>query len=89
MQTIDCYGHRNIDSERFRKTEEKWIEVAEDSTGNVYFRFSTADAGPIHRISTDENGNTVRLWAFGNWSERETLTYDAGLAEAKTIEAGE
>ena len=64
--TIDCYGHRNTDSERFRKMKENWIE-----------------------ISTDAAGNTIRRWAFGAWSDRENLTYSAGLADTMTIDVEE
>jgi len=87
--TIDCFGHRNTDSERFRKIKESWIDIATDSSGNTYFRFSASNDGPIHRISTNENGDTIRRWTFGAWESRETLTYSAGLADAMNIEVEE
>ena len=88
-KTIDCYGHRNTDSERFRKMKENWIEISTDAAGNTYFRFSTDANGPIHHISTDAAGNTIRRWAFGAWSDRENLTYSAGLADTMTIDVEE
>ncbi len=84
--TIDCYGHPNTDSERFRKKKADWIEIAEDANGNTYFRYSSKENGPVARMSDGENGETIRRWAFGAWSDRENLTYTAGMSDVLTVE---
>jgi len=85
MTVIDCFGHPNTDTERFRLKEEKWTEIAEDASGAVYFRFGNGTKTPIQRIAT-ENGTTTQLWAYGEWANRESLVYSLALNETLAIE---
>ena len=84
---IDCYGHRNTDTERFRKTEETADEIFETASGDIYLRYGINDNCIIHKITT-ANGITHR-WTYGVWTDREDLTYISGTQDTKAIEVEE
>lgn len=83
-RTIDCYGHPNTDSERFRKIEEPVDEVKEDASGNVFLRFGTGQNCAIHKI--DATGGVSRRWTYGAWSNREELNYTAGMQDTLSVD---
>lgn len=86
MTVIDCYGHPNTDTERFRLKEEKFTAIAETQDGAAFFRFGNGEKTPIHKIATDANGITTQLWAYGAWEDRESLDYELALNETMEIE---
>ena len=84
--TIDCYGHRNTET-AFRKNVESPDDVREDTGGNTYLRYGTGATCVIHKIAGSDG--MTRRWTFGAWSDRENLTYSAGMQDAITISVEE
>ena len=74
---IDCYGNQVFNpGQPLREKKEYQREVSGSST---YIRFSSALVGPIHMIDTSVADTTTTAWAYGDWSDRTTLSYDADL----------
>ena len=81
-KTIDCYGFSKTSVDYFKRQK---VPVNITTSGNyTYLRFSTEETGPIHRIENSGSSSSI-MWAYGAWSDRESLTYDTDLNTPKTL----
>lgn len=72
----DCYGFDATSSNYMRmKKQPADVEIVGDVT---YMRFSTDDIGPIHRVTVDGSTTSIR-WAYGSWSGKTALAFNADL----------
>ena len=69
---IDQYGFEAT-SEYFHRRKLQPYRIAESGTA-TYLCFDDGDKRPIHRI-TKTDAETVVEWAYGAWTDRETLNY--------------
>lgn len=70
---IDCYGFEAT-SEFFRRKELD-AHLLKCVDGILYVCFGSGGNRPIHRLDRDEHGSVRLMWAYGKWSEAETLHY--------------
>lgn len=77
MKTIDCYGYP-INHPHYQRIKKQAAEVVKVDTVS-YIRFSLDDVGPIHRIDESVENTTQILWAYGAWTDKETLEYVTDL----------
>lgn len=83
-QTVDCYGWPNTDS-RFQKQKAHFYESA--TNGNyTYIRFSANSKCAIHRITNTDTTSQI-AWTYGEWANRENLSYTNDLNAVLTIDA--
>ena len=81
---IDCYGFQSTSVDYFSRKKQA-VDIA--TAGNyTYIRFSTDEVTCIHRIEESDGATHIR-WAYGAWTDRETLNYDLELNEAREIQA--
>lgn len=76
---IDCYEHP-ASSERYQRAnfEKKAYLVDKSSESTTYVCFSSNPKRAIHRISV--SGDVTEIaWAFGEWEDRESLTFETDL----------
>ena len=72
----DCYGFDATSSNYMRtKKQPADVEIVGDVT---YMRFSTDDVGPIHKITVFGSTTSIR-WSWGDWHDKENLTFENDL----------
>lgn len=85
---IDCYGNPNILGSRLFLSPlgKKHTTLVDSQNDTTYLAFAAASTGnqPIHRIK--ETGMvTETLWAYGEWDNRSSLTYELTKNQPATI----
>lgn len=80
---IDCYGFEASSEHFLRRRLEAFL--VKESGGIVYACFGKGTSRPIHRIDHDPDGCVRVMWAYGRWTEAESLAY-IPINETMTIE---
>ncbi len=74
---IDCYGFPST-SVGYQSQKKHFAESVKIGD-YTYIRFGTDNKGPIQRLDETDADNPKMRWAYGEWSNKETLTYTNDL----------
>ena len=84
MRKIDCCGDPCPDGRVVAHTRKLPLETR--TVGDVtYARYGEGETCAVHRIALGPGGMVVETWAWGRWSEAESLDYAHGLDETMEV----
>lgn len=83
MPVIDCYGNEST-SRFFQTAEKKPFEVVKIGT-KLYIRFDNSENCAIMCVDETNAEDLKIAWTYGEWSNKENLTYDHTLNDTIAI----
>lgn len=87
MNTIDCFGYRSTDVDRFLKQRPLSTRVVTEPDGTIYIQYGKLNGkNPIHKIERCTDGTVLRTWGVGEWENRKNINYIYSVLDTVTIE---
>lgn len=87
MNTIDCFGYRSTEVDKFLKQRPLSTRVVTEPDGTIYIQYGKLyGKNPIHKIEHCKDGTVLRTWSLGKWEDRKNLNYIYSVVDTITIE---